>query len=116
PAIGEYLKETHIWGPGQAHNGYIDIFLNLGLVGLLLFGFVIISALRGALRQCRLDFEYGRVRLILLVLALIHNYTESSFARPTHLIWFIFLLVAVNVWHVSPSRLKEPSKSLFKRN
>ena len=97
PATQQYLKEIYSWGPGQAHNGYIEIFLNLGLIGLILFGFTIFSAFSGAIQQYFLNSEYGRIRLVLLLVALIHNYTESSFTRPTHLIWFIFLLAAVNV-------------------
>lgn len=111
PSVNQYVGEAHPWDPGQAHNGYIEIFLHLGVVGLVLFGFAVVSALKGAFRQCRLDFEYGKSRLILLAPALIHNYSESGFIRPTHLIWFTFLLVAVNIWHSSSSRLNTPRKS-----
>ena len=112
PTMVQDLKEVFIWGPGQAHNGYIEIFLHLGMVGLVLFGLVVVTALTGGMRQMYLGFEYGRVRLILVVLTLVHNYSESGFIRPTHLIWFTFLLASVNVWQGLPSQLEEPSKSL----
>lgn len=96
-----YLKEIFSWGPGQAHNGYIEIFLNLGMIGLVFFAVVVFSAFRGALKQSLIDFEYGKIRLIFLIVTLIHNYTESGFTRPCHLMWFTFLLFAVNINHVS---------------
>ena len=96
-----YLKQIFPWGPGQSHNGYIDIFLNLGIMGLVLFAMVVFSAIKGALKQCLIDFDFGTIRITFLIVTLIHNYTESGFTRPIHLIWFTFLLFAVNVNHVN---------------
>ncbi len=84
--------------PTEAHSGYLEIFLNLGIVGLVLFLPVIISALAGAWRLMRTHFEYGRFCVTLLLVMLIHNFTESGFPRATYLTWFVFLLVATNVW------------------
>ena len=100
PQRTDYFKNLHPWGPQQAHDGYIEIFINVGWVGLIIFILVAFAALTGALRQCKSDFEYGLFRLILLIVALIHNYSESGFIRPTHLIWFVFLLMAVNLCYV----------------
>jgi O-antigen ligase len=94
---GAELKQRHFWGPHQAHNGYIEIWLQLGLVGLLLFALVIGHALYGVAPFFRKDFEHGRFRLILLLITLLHNYSEAGFPRPTHLVWFVFLLVVINV-------------------
>ncbi len=82
--------------PNQAHNGYLQVFLNLGVVGLFLLGLAIYAAFKDINRLMQLDFEFGRVRLILLIVALVSNYTEASFARPTEFVWFLFLLVAIN--------------------
>jgi O-antigen ligase len=82
--------------PSQAHNGYLEVFLNLGVVGLLFLGLTIYGAFKGINRLMQHDFEFGRIRLILLIVALVSNYTEASFARPTEFVWFLFLLVAIN--------------------
>ena len=97
-----YLKGLHPWGPGESHNGYIEIFITTGIIGLILFGFVVISAMKGALQQCILHFEYGLLRTIFLIVVLVQNYSESAFLRPTHFIWFLFLLMAVNVPYTQP--------------
>jgi O-antigen ligase len=88
-------SETY-FKPNQAHNGYLELFLNLGLVGLLLFGMATWSALKGISKTMRDDFESGRLRLIILSCALLSNYTEASFARPNEFVWFLFLLAAIN--------------------
>jgi O-antigen ligase len=94
----EKLIKRHLWGPNQAHNGYIEIWLQLGFVGLLLFALVIGHALYGMtpLFKNRQDVGYGMFRLIILLVTLLHNYSEGSFSRPTYLVWFIFLIVVIN--------------------
>jgi O-antigen ligase len=91
------LKEFYPWGPRQAHNGYIEMWLNLGLVGLVLFALVVGHALYSSTPLFQRDFEYGRFRLIVLLITLLHNFSEAGFSRSTHLIWFVFLLVVINV-------------------
>jgi exopolysaccharide production protein ExoQ len=92
------INETY-FKPNQAHNGYIQVFLNLGVAGVLLLGLTIYAAFKGINRLLSEDFEFGRFRLILLICTLVSNYTEATFARPTEFVWFIFLLGAVNPLH-----------------
>jgi O-antigen ligase len=93
----EYFKAKpeFTWGPQQAHNGYIETYAQLGLVGVALLAWTLFHAVRDATRRLVGDFEYSRIRLILLLAAAVHNYAEAGFPRPTHLVWFTFLVVAV---------------------
>jgi O-antigen ligase len=91
------LQEVHFWGPRQSHNGYIEIWLNLGLVGLVLFALVVGHAFHGTTPLFQTEFEYGTFRLIVLLITLLHNYSEAGFPRTQHLVWFVFLLVVINV-------------------
>src|SRR5262245_23479386 len=76
-AMGEtYFK------PNQAHNGYLQVFLNLGVTGLALLMLMIYSAFRSVSRLNETSFEYGQMRLVLLACVLVSNWTEASFARP----------------------------------
>jgi len=110
--IMQYLKEVndgiHSWGPSQSHNGYIEVFLNLGILGLIFLGFVVISAFKGTIKHFYQNFDYGRIRIVLLLILMFHNYSEASFTKPTHLPWFTFLLVAVNVPYFEHSSSKSP--------
>ena len=89
------MHETY-FKPNQAHNGYLEVFLSLGVTGLLLLMLVIYSAFRSASPLNETSFEYDQMRLVLLVCVLVSNWTEASFARPTEFFWFLFLLVAIN--------------------
>jgi exopolysaccharide production protein ExoQ len=82
-------------GPAEAHNGYLETFANLGLVGVVLLVAVIFQSLRNAMKLVHFDFEYGRIRLVLLLTIIVFNYTEASFPRGTHIFWFSFLMVAL---------------------
>jgi exopolysaccharide production protein ExoQ len=83
------------WHPGQAHNGYLELYLNLGIVGLLIFGALIIATFRNIRLELLRNFEWGRVRLSLLVAILAHNWTEAGF-RGLSLSFFVFFMVAMN--------------------
>jgi O-antigen ligase len=81
--------------PEEAHNGYLETFANLGLVGVGLLAILIVQSIRSAARTAHDDFEYGRIRLSLLITVVILNYSEATFTRGTHLWWFGFLVVAL---------------------
>jgi len=88
------LWERWGWHPTEAHNGYIETYLELGLIGVFLLVGLIIVAYRKIKRELISDFEFGRFQLMFLILSLLYNYTESSF-KGLQLMWFIFLLNAV---------------------
>lgn len=90
------IWEKHPWEPNQAHNGYIEVYINLGLIGLLLLIIVFISVFRKIFKTLLIDFDYGRFQLGYLIIYLIHNITEASFKGFT-LQWFVFLLVVMEI-------------------
>jgi O-antigen ligase len=96
--------------PAEAHNGYLETFANLGLVGVGLLLIMILQSLRSALRELRVDFEYGRMRLALLFVVAVMNYSEATFPRGTHLWWFGFLIFAISAgpavsWQAAPQAM-----------
>ena len=93
--LSDDLWDRHIWRPTQGHNGYLDVYLELGIAGVCILFLVVISSFRQIIRTFEYDFEYGRFRFVFLVVLLLHNMTESSFLRGANNLWFIFLLVAI---------------------
>jgi O-antigen ligase len=92
--LGGILKE---WGdyqsqPNQAHNGYLEIYLNLGIIGLFFIGGIFVSYARKAVRYMGPSLYSGTVQLSFLVIFLLYNITEHGF-RQLHPMWFIFLLM-----------------------
>lgn len=91
------LWEKHYWKPQQGHNGYIDVYVELGLIGLFLMGGLLVSTFVNIRESIIKDFEFGRFQMALFVMVAIHNLAESSFLRGDNDIWFIFLLVALTM-------------------
>ena len=81
----------------QSHNGYIDIYLELGALGLIFLAGLIRSAWQNTGETLKTNIEYGMYRMAFLLAILLHNLTESSYGRPNHLLWFMFLLSCVYV-------------------
>jgi O-antigen ligase len=80
----------------QAHNGYLDIFIELGAVGLLLFALVVIEFAIKAARQFPYDPHWGAFLVTFLAISLLHNYTESSYLKSTALLWAMFCTLTVS--------------------
>lgn len=97
--LGERLDKLwaeYWWHPKQAHNGYIETYLNLGVVGLLSLIAFIISTYKNNTRELIINFEMGKFQVAILFINLIYNYTEASFIIGTPL-WFLFLLTAIKI-------------------
>jgi len=63
-----------------SHNGYLDLILELGFIGLLFYTFFIVSNIRKAQRVMTQDFDWGVFWICSLVMALVSNITESLFS------------------------------------
>ena len=86
------------WKPNQAHNGYLEVFLNSGWVGLALLGFVFVWGYRNIVGTLSYDRELGSLRLAFFVAAVLYNLTEAAF-KVIHPVWIVFLLaVTVVPW------------------
>lgn len=98
PAVKAHFKSIprDSWGPQQAHNGYLETYIQLGGVGVLLLGLLILHGYMGSTRAFSYDFDYACFRLVLFLTALLQNLTEAGFPRPTQIVWFTFLLVVLD--------------------
>lgn len=81
------------WQPNEAHNGYLGVYLNLGWVGLMLLGLLLLTGYRNVVAAYRRDQEVGSLKLGFFVVALVYNFSEEAF-RLMIPIW-IFLLWAI---------------------
>ena len=84
------------WHPNEAHNGYIEIFLDLGWMGVALLAVLLLTGLRNTLNAVRQQAEAGGLMLAYFVTVLIYNFTESAF-RELDPIWFVLLLSVIAV-------------------
>lgn len=101
--LGDRLKQLwaeYYFRPNQAHNGYIEIYLNLGWIGLLLLGGLIVSAYRKIRKMVTVgprlseSVNFSKFCMAYLVAYVVYNYTEAAF-KSLHFLFLIFLLVAI---------------------
>jgi hypothetical protein len=92
----ETLWSRHWWRPNEAHNGYLEVFLNLGWIGIVLLAIVILHGYRSALRALRQDPQLGGLRLAFVVVGMTYGLSEAAF-RMLHPVWILFLLGATAI-------------------
>jgi exopolysaccharide production protein ExoQ len=93
----EKIWSMYSWGPAEAHNGYLEIFLNLGWVGLALLALVIAAGYRTVVAAYRRHLPTGNLWLAYFVVGLIYNFTEAAFFRMMAPAWIFFLLAITGV-------------------
>lgn len=97
--LGERLRR--IWqrwtfGPNQAHNGYLETYLNLGLIGLAMLVGLLLATYAKARRAWAAGVEFGRFRLGFLAAILAYNWTEAAF-KTTHIVFLMFYVVTIDL-------------------
>lgn len=97
------LWERYIFQPRQSHNGYLETYLNGGLLGL----FLLLGVMLSIGTRLKEELEAGNSFAILLftfwITALFYNFTESRFVGPNP-IWIMLSLAAL----YQPSRYHSP--------
>lgn len=78
-----------------AHNGYLETYLNGGIVGLILLGLFIWSTGLNAVDKLVSGEPMGRLAVLIWPILLISNATESLFLQ-TGPIWLTLLLVTID--------------------
>jgi O-antigen ligase len=83
-------------GLNQAHNGYLEQYLNLGYVGVIFIGAIGLAALLKVRRELNLQPSAGALRLCFLVAAALYNYTEASFYGINNM-WLLLLVACIDI-------------------
>jgi exopolysaccharide production protein ExoQ len=86
------LYEIYVWLPNQAHNGYLDIVNEVGVVGLIIFLLIIVKYFWGLLK-----LKLPHYWKWFVIVAIIVNFQESTFIRAQVVtgVMFMFSYVAL---------------------
>jgi len=96
----------------EAHNGYLEIYLNCGLIGLGLFIAVLLGSVRKTVKSLSAGNSYNAFRFVVLTVAIIYNVTESAFCGLV-MMWIILLLAITDISRLpSMARNRKLSKPL----
>jgi O-antigen ligase len=89
----------------EAHNGYLDIMLDLGVMGLILISIFYLHICRQALSGLEIDFDWAALTICMVIMTIIHNFTESSINTLTSQLSALVMFLAVSF----PAALKKVS-------
>jgi exopolysaccharide production protein ExoQ len=78
----------------EAHNGYLEMYLTLGWLGLILIALILITGYRRAVAAFRYDVSTAGLMLAYVASAAIYSVTEAGF-RMLNPMWISLLLAAV---------------------
>ncbi|HXJ12316.1 MAG TPA: O-antigen ligase family protein [Candidatus Limnocylindrales bacterium] len=88
-------------GLNQAHNGYIEVYLNLGWLGVILLGILLVTGYRRTVAAARFQTRAGSLRLAYFVVAVAYDFSEGGF-KMMNPVW-ICLLLAIAIVPATPS-------------
>jgi exopolysaccharide production protein ExoQ len=78
----------------EAHNGYLEMYLDGGIIGDVLLGLLLLAAGKRVINNLFSAAPFGKVGLIFWFLPIIYNWSETSYFRLDPL-WFTFLLMTI---------------------
>jgi exopolysaccharide production protein ExoQ len=91
-----WSQSKYWWRPTTAHNGYLEIYLQLGVVGLLLLVVWMTSVYGKLVRSLQDNPEKARFCLALFFVFVFYNVTESATSFHA-MMWFVFSLYGLAV-------------------
>lgn len=98
----KYVQET--WGVFQAHNGYIETYLNLGGVGVGLLILWITIGYKKIYSCLMSDYSVGVLRFCLLTVVCVYNFTEATFYGKG-VMWAFFFISTIDMSDQTPSSI-----------
>ena len=108
------LGQFWVLGAASSHDGFLDIWLDLGLVGFVAFLAAYITYVKRSLSTLR----HSRSRediwpLLLLSWTVLSNLTESTFLRPNRFPWMLLItaVAALSVRRTAQVRDESPAGS-----
>lgn len=86
------------WNVPDAHNGFLDLSLSIGLLGLALFAISYINTFTtGFARFCDRQSDEEIYPLILLIYIFISNISETGLFTYNNIYWLLYVTVSYSV-------------------
>ena len=78
----------------EAHNGYLEVYLNLGWIGICFIALLLVAGYKRIISGIRRNREIGSLLLGFFLCALFYSFTEAAF-RSMNVAWFFLLFVII---------------------
>ena len=98
---GFWTSEMRLRTDAHAHNGYLDVVLNCGFIGLLLVSIYLLSCCQKAQRALTYDFDWGILFPCYLIMLVVFSIAESSIDSLTASLSAIVMFFSVSSMKIS---------------
>jgi O-antigen ligase len=99
-----YLSLLPDWVAHSAHNGYLEIYLDGGWLGIFFLGIMLLGVAVSLARRLLAGANYAIVSFAVFLAVLVDNFSESYFAKMSP-IGFLFLLGSIDYVHAPSEQL-----------
>jgi len=97
----------------QAHNGFLNVGVELGWLGLAFFVLSVVFAFIRAIQWVRLSKTYADLwPIIYVTFLLMYNYTETTVIEHNSIFWVLYVGVTLSVRLLQVVKIEERSGSL----
>ena len=98
------IWDIYWWTPNEAHNGYVEVFVNLGWLGVSLLAVVLIVGYWSAFIAWQRDPRVGSLRVAFFWVGVVFNFTEAAFFKTLAPVWVFFLLAITGIRKIPQQR------------
>lgn len=88
-------KVSSMFGVSQSHNGYLEVYAELGTVGIVLLSAFLMAFCGKVQKQINHTFDWGVYGICFLLITLLYNYTEAGFLQSSSFIWSSMLYLTL---------------------
>jgi len=87
----QLLWEMLAWVPVNSHNGYVDVLLQLGWIGIAFLGFALVFGIINIARIGHKDLLSSTVALALVLYIVLTNFFESNILGQRSFFWVVLV-------------------------
>lgn len=99
---GNVVRDLCKWGIPHSHNGFLEIGINLGLVGFFIFIFGYFRTVRHAFRNLYLSASNKAIwPFVFVTLLLLVNITENNLVFGGGLLWIVFASTTISLYYTN---------------
>jgi O-antigen ligase len=91
------VSDKYLFHAGHFHNGYLELLVAGGMVGLGFMTAVLAQTMFHLLRMLARNRSLFAAYSVLLLVIMLHNITEASLATSPHVFWLMFTLLYMEI-------------------
>ena len=112
-----YVRLQLQWGIPSAHNGWIETWLSVGVLGVTLFALQFIWTFILALQRIRRGGSETYFAILVIVVFFVFSLSESAILQQNDLSWVMFVAVSAKLFAFEkPYWRNKPRENYFTQN